>query len=119
MTGKLKTEFHVRHANKLKGSIGVFSGSFAHLNGAVNAFVNDHDSKSAIELKINDSEELISVRDVTDQVVAELCRRISNDLYQECPHPLVKQEFDAWQVLQRDIQNSDYGEVIQSPEMYS
>ena len=117
MTDELKTEFHIRHANKLKGSAGIFASPFSHLNGVVNAFVSDNDSKSAIELKINDSQELVSVRDVTGQVVAELCRRISNDLYQRCPHPLVKQEFDSWKVLQQDIQNSDYGKVMDSPEM--
>ena len=127
MTDELKTEFHVRHSNKLKGSAGIFASPFSHLNGAVNAFVRNHDSKSAIELKISDSEELVSIKDVTDQVVAELCRRISNNFYQKCPHPFVRQEFDDWEVLQqniweilqKDMENSDDDELMQSPEMPS
>lgn len=93
---KPQTEIYVRYRTT-KGQHGVFETPFSDARDAASQFAADADCISAFETRFTEYGRLLSSRDVTRDVRSALVQLIKDGAFEECPHGMVADEFEAWQ----------------------
>ena len=91
-----KTEFYIRCHNGQYG-ISIHESPCYSLSEALGRFVDDEDSVSVLKLTMNSLGRLTAASDFTGDVLFDLKTGIDDGEYETCPHPVVQDEFDAWQ----------------------
>ncbi len=90
-----KTEYFLKFQCPQYGS-GIHEKPSENTKDAAMALSEDHDIVSVLEITSDMSGAIVDMRDATKDVLVGLTHLIEEGIFEDFPHPLVAQEFNAW-----------------------